>query len=165
MQNKRLNLSLLDTVQVMNPLTELAFLLISILKNGLHTGKIQSCKTIPGSLSPLVEPGQLDGGGMACSASPPGSLQDLGLLDLSPSPWPGQVKASDGAGSKAELRPPATEGVPRGNIPAFGSWETTSGFSPLMFPCTSHVVLLRQGWSTSADAASVFKATLGQLEQ
>lgn len=50
-----------------------------------------------------------------------GSSQDLGVLDLALSPWPGQCKASGGVGSKAELGgwDPLPEGCPNGDAPAF----------------------------------------------
>lgn len=87
------------------------------------------------------------------------------LLDPAPSPWPGQLKPLVVQVLKLswDLLP---SGVSQGGTSQLsGSWETTSGFSPLMFPCTSNAVLLRQEWSTSADAASLFKAPLRQLEK
>lgn len=50
-----------------------------------------------------------------------GSSQDLGVLDLALSSWPRQFKASDGAGSKAELGgwDPLLKGCPSGDTPAF----------------------------------------------
>lgn len=116
-------------------------------------------------MSPLAEPGQLDGGGMACSTSPlwePAGPQAAGS---SPIAMARAVKASGGAGSKAELGRRAIRGFPRGNVPAFRKLGDHFRFSPLMFPYTSHAVLLRQEWSTSADVASLFKAPLRQLEK
>ena len=73
-----------------------------------------------------------------------GSSRGLGVLDLALSPWPGQFKASGGAGSKAEPGgwDPLPMGTPQWGMPGdpllmwmpqlSGGWEATSGFYPLM---------------------------------